>query len=164
MNDPKFTGRNIREHLLLDYCRACSTALRTPTQARPFEAVRLADEIVRRVAAGEEVEIFDAGLKRRVIAELALGAYIEADGNPNLDFRFNRDAQALLTSTSLTAAERKMVLAMCSPLSPFWWLKVGNESELIELKPRPFSRKPIDPKKLETIDFTVVPDEDTPSD
>ncbi len=166
MDKPESTGINIRQQALLNYCRAASRARQHEAPDDAFAVDRAADEIEARHKAGEPNAPgdFSFAFNRYLDAEFLRRVYIKLGGKPSLDFRFNRDAKVLLTSANLSKAERKMVLARCSP-PLIWFTRNKWQNPLIHLEAPPnFSRKPIDPKKLETIEFHAVWDEDAPSD
>ncbi len=162
MDKPRFTGRNIRQHLLLDSIRASRRAAKFEID-NPLEIYRVTEDFVSRVAAGENVEIADEAMKAHVMAELSRRAYVkDAGGNPRLYSLTNPDFRALVTDKSLSVEMTRAVCNACSK-SLISRLRTKRQPNDYDIKaPTNFSRKP--PRSLETIEFTVVPDEDAPSD
>lgn len=162
MNEPKYTGRNFRQHLLLDSIRAGMRAAKFPLPDNPFEIDRVADEMVRRTAAGEPIEIADEAMKAHVRAELARRVYVkDAEGNPRLYSLTNRDFRALVADKSLSV---EMGRAVSNGGSKPLIARLKTKTNRVDYDIKPptnFSRKP--PKRLETIEFHAVWDEDAPS-
>lgn len=163
MNELKFTGRNFRQHLLLNSIRAGMRAAKFPLPDNPFEIDRVADEMVRRAASGEPIEIADEAMKAHVIAHLARCVYVkDAEGNPRLYSLTNRDFRALVADKSLSAEMGRAVSnAWSKPLIARLKTK-SNQADYDIRPPANFSRKP--PKSLKTIEFHAVWDEDAPID
>lgn len=155
---PQFTGRNERQELLLNACRASSTARKYP----PAAGANIFEEDVLARQPIALASIADFGLRMRVRAARAWLNYYEAGGSRRLDYRFNRDAQVLLADKNLSDFMHRAVWEKCQSPLLCRIRRRGQSALLPPLKaPINFSRKPVSPKHIQTIEFTVVPfDED----